>query len=89
MTARAEAQRQRRDTEPRELDPHGWDTDGVCNEERWRTGKPLVSRRGCRAKCHPDRECLEGKHVDGEGRYWTDPKYGPSSFPNRMVEALA
>lgn len=66
-----------------DLDPHGWDTDSFCNADRWRGGKALVSRRACRAREHPDRECREFF----EGRYWSHEKYGPAKFPNRAGAA--
>lgn len=68
---------------PTDLNPHGWDTDETCNADRWRSGKPLVSRRACRAREHPDRECREFF----EGRYWSHEKYGPAKFPNRAGAA--
>lgn len=68
---------------PADFDPHGWDTDEVCNADRWRNGKPLVSRRACHFQEHPAAEC----RTFFEGRYWTHDKYGPSRFPNRAEGA--
>lgn len=59
----------------------GWDTDDVCNAERWRDGQKLISRRACRAQEHPGSSCRAGY----EGINWET----PAAFPNREDQDLA
>ena len=60
---------------------HGWDTDDTCNARRWIARRELVSRRACRAREHPERECRSFY----EGAAWSE--LGAAAFPNRERHA--